>query len=106
MHILNSYNTVYTLFGRLYFECKFCNICWVLAATTRATGKAGHMSDMLTCNKFKEVIITVSSTDPHWAYFMRYGNATRTSVQLGIREHWERFPIKVFEGKHSFSLGF
>ena len=36
----------------------------------------------------------------------RHENSISTSVELGIRGHWERFPIKVFEGKHSFSLEF
>ena len=31
------------------------------------------------------------ATDIQWADFIGYENGTRTSVQLGIRRHWERF---------------
>ena len=72
---------------------------------TRFNSKAGHMSNMLVCNQFKKIRRTVRPTDAHWAEFIGYENSTSTSVELGIRGHWERFPIKAFEGEHSFTLG-
>ena len=74
---------------------------------TKVNGKAGHMSNiLLICNQFKEIRRTVGPTDAHWADFMRYENNTSRSVQLGIRGHWERFFIKVFEVELSLRLGF
>ena len=74
------------------------------AAAMRVNGKAGYMNNItLVYNKFKEVTKIIGPTDTVWADFIGYENGISTSVELGIREHWERFPIKVFEGKHSFS---
>ena len=56
------------------------------------------------CNHFKKVRRTVGSTDAKCADFIGYENGTSTSVQLGIKGHWERFPIKVFEGKLEFEI--
>ena len=76
-------------------------------AVTSVNCKAEYINNiMLVCNKFKEVTRIVGPFDSHWADFMGYENGTSTSVKLGIRGHWERFPIKVFEGKHCLSLGF
>ena len=48
----------------------------------------------------------VGPTDTHWPDFIGYENDTSMSVELGIQGNWEKFAIMVFEGKHSFSLGF
>ena len=105
--ILEGSSYVYTVWKILSFECNFSNIWWVLVAATRFNSKAGHMSSiMLVCNQFKKIRRTVRSTDAHWAEFIGYENSTSMSVELGIRGHWERFPINLFEGEHSFSLGF
>ena len=48
----------------------------------------------------------VRPTDVHWEDFIDDENKTSTGVQLGIRGHWEKLPIKIFEGEHNFSLGF
>ena len=98
---------VYTVWKVFSFECIFCNSCWVPAATTRINDKTGHMSDIkLVCNQFKEVKITVGPTDVYWTGFIRYENGTSTSVELSIRGDYERFPTKVFDDEHSFSLRF
>ena len=93
---------LYIVWKVLSFECNFCSICWVSAMATKINNKAEHMSDiMFVCNQFRKV----GPTDVYLAYFIGNENGTSTSVQLGIREYWERFPIKIFEGEHIFSLG-
>ena len=66
----------------------------------KVNSKVGYMSNiMLLCNQFIVVRRTIGPTDAHWGYFIGYENRNSTNVQLGIREHWERFLIKVFVGK-------
>ena len=56
----------YTVWKILSFECRFCNIYWVLVVAMRVNSKAGYMSNiMLVCNQFKEFSRTVGSTDTH-----------------------------------------
>ena len=98
---------VYTVWKILSFECNSCNIYWMFVKATRINGKAEHMSDiMFVCNQFKKVRRTVRPTDAVWADFIGNENGVSISVELGIRGHWEWFPIKVFYSEHCFSFGF
>ena len=46
-NLTEGHTYVYIVWKILYFECKFCNICWVPAVATRVNGKAGHRSDII-----------------------------------------------------------
>ena len=96
-NLIESPTYVYTVWYILSFECNFCNICWVLAAAVMVNGKAGHKSNiMLVCYLFNEVRRIVRPTDDHWAPVQMFSCVSEA--------HWEKFPTKFFEGKHS--LGF
>ena len=76
----------YTVWKSLFFECYFCNICWIFVATTRVNGKAKYTSNiMLICSQFKEVRRIVGPTDAHWEYLILNENGISTSAQLSIR---------------------
>ena len=87
---------MYTVWKILSFECNSCNIYWMFATVTRINDKVGRMSDiMFVCNHFKNVRRTVRPTDAVWADFIGNENSSSANVKLGIKGHWEWFPIKV-----------
>ena len=91
---------MYTLYARS------CPLNAIFAMPTKINGKSRHIRDiMFISNQLKKVRRTVRPTNAVWADFIRNENGTSMNVKLHIRGYWERFPIKVFESKHCFSLG-